>query len=596
LGTSLFLREVYQRKHFWLLERQLGEYDASGDSAENIRIADPIDLEKIVAAWPKELRGNHSDRYLRKKIAGRFSGGYPCVISERNGRFEGAVWCIPFNVICESQGLENSECAFEICNLFVVPECRMKGIGTQLLEQALVLMARQGKTVAYSRILPERRSSLDLHFSCGFHLSGILYCTTIFGRQRNCIVPLTKARRRNIRGLELPPCVLLVRGAWGGALEAIRSLGLRGVQVYVFVLGRDPTPYIKSRYCREAIELTGKDAVSMRLELIAWYKTQRFTRRPLLVPMIDILATFVAEERQSLEECFTIGAARPQTILDLLDKIRANSLAANHGLTVPKSMIVRSCNELQEAATTLNYPVIAKPTWWREKGRIDFKTATFDTPESLVNGLSIVLDGNSSALVQSYIPGKDQDIEAFMFYRDLRGMVWACTSRKLRQSPPGAGIMAAGIAEDIPELRDLCVRFLNKIDYKGLGGIEFKIERGRRTYIETSVRPEGFHALSRKAGVDLMWVAYCDYCLGGLVEIPNDQHKAFYLDWHAYYASYGLRNLVQWSIGVLGMFTKRPLKIAVFELRDPGPSLYLIRRKLRERYYRIIRKFSRKNN
>ena len=589
-GSRLFVRELYMRKRFWLLEHQLGTNDASGNPPENIRVADASALERIVAAWPKEFWGGHNERYVSRKIAKRFDNEYPCLISERNERVEGAVWCVPFESHCDSQCLKSNDNAFEICNLFVIPSCRGKGIGRQLLEQALLMMARRGKKTAYSRILPERQPSLQLHLDCGFNLLGTLYCTTVLGRQHNCLVPLTKARRADVYGMEMPPCVLLVRSAWGGALEAVRSLGSRGVPVYVFVFGRDPTPYSRSRYCHHASRLAGQDAESVSRELIDWCKAQKFSQRPLLVPMIDILATFVAEKRQSLEEYFTIGAACPETVLSLVDKERANPLAADHGLDVPRSTIVRTHADLKKACAVIKFPAIAKPTWWREKGRADFKTVTFETPESLVTGLNPVLDGATSVLVQEYIQGGDDDIETFMFYRDHRGVTWGCTGCKLRQSPLNAGIMAFGYTVDIPDLRQVCTMFLDKIGYQGLGGVEFKRCGGRLVYIETNARPEAIHGLARKAGFDLVWFAYCDYRLGGLCEEPHGQREAFYLDWHAFWATYGLKNVIPWVVDLLRMLSKQPLKIAVFEWRDPGPSLYLIRKHLWEWFGRTLRK------
>ena len=134
-GSRLFVRELYMRKRFWLLEHQLGTNDASGNPPENIRVADASALERIVAAWPKEFWGGHNERYVSRKIAKRFDNEYPCLISERNERVEGAVWCVPFESHCDSQCLKSNDNAFEICNLFVIPSCRGKGIGRQLLEQ-----------------------------------------------------------------------------------------------------------------------------------------------------------------------------------------------------------------------------------------------------------------------------------------------------------------------------------------------------------------------------------------------------------------------------------------------------------------------------
>lgn len=589
-GLRLLSTGLYQREHCLLLEHHLGLDGLHEGVGGSVRYADLSWLDRIVAAWPDEFGRSKGDAHIRRKIEERFADGIPCLVSDKDGVIEGAVWCMPWRCDPGLRSTEDSRDAFEICDLFVVRECRGKGVGRQLLVHALSMMAQHGKKTAYSRILAERHASIALHLSAGFRTLGLMKCVTALGWHRRCLVPLTKVGRGDIRGMQMPACVLLTRTAWGGTLEAIRSLGSRGVPVHVFVLNGDPTPYAKSRYCRETRTLVGQEPMSVRRELVEWCVRQRLSQRPLLIPMTDIASTFVAEERSSLEEYFTIGAPRPEIVMSLLDKGQAGPLAAKCGLDVPHSAVVRTLDDLEAAATTMKYPAIAKPVWWREKGRAGFKTVVFKDRESLVARLAPLLDGDTSVLVQEYVEGVDQDIETFMFYRDREGSVWGCTSRKLRQSPPGAGIMASGHAVELPQLRRLSAMFLEKIDYRGLGGVEFKRTGMTLSYIETSVRPEAIHGLSRKAGIDLMWIAYCDYCLGGLAEEPSRQEEAFYLDWAAFKESYGRRHVVSWLLALLKILSKGRLKIAVCELRDPLPSCCLAYRHLRERIYRSLGK------
>jgi predicted ATP-grasp superfamily ATP-dependent carboligase/L-amino acid N-acyltransferase YncA len=587
-ATSRFvLKELRRRYRFWLLKRELEPGGLLGSAAGHVRVADSSCMDRIVAAWPEEFGGSKSRGSASRKIAGRFERGYPCVISESEGQVEGAVWCVPWEFDDKLRPTKSRQDAFEICNLFVSRTCRGRGIGRQLLAGALSLMAAEGKRNAYSRILPERQASTILHLSQGFRLMGILYSTTTLGRERSRLVPLTKARPADVRGLAMPPCLLLVQGAWGSTLEAVRRLGSRGVPVYVFVLNRDPAPYAKSRYCREARRLGASDAASVSRELVDWCKAQRFSQRPVLLPFTDVAATFVAEARPILEDYFTVGSPDPGTVRSVMDKGQAQALAIACGLDVPQTAVVRTHTDLQAAAKMGKYPVLAKPIWWRTKGDSDFKTMTFETPEALVAGLTPTLEGGAAVLVQEYIQGADQNVETFLFYRDRRGTVWGCTSRKLRQSPPYAGIMATGHAIEIPELRELCERFLNRIDYRGLGGIEFKRSGHRLVYIETNPRLGAFHGLARKAGLDLVWIAYCDGGLGGLMEPPYGQEReAYYLNWSALWGSYGFRQAVPWVGCVLRMLARHPLKIAIFEWTDPGPSAYLIRKSIRERLRR----------
>jgi D-aspartate ligase len=101
--------------------------------------------------------------------------------------------------------------------------------------------------------------------------------------------------------------------------------------------------------------------------------------------------------------------------------------------------------------------------------------------------------------------------------------VHGCTGRKLRQLPPNAGIMAAGEAVWLPDVAVTSESFLKAIDYRGLGGIEYKRHEGTPYFIEMSVRPEGFLSLAVDAGVDLPWYAYLDTALDRMPREPVRQ-------------------------------------------------------------------------
>jgi predicted ATP-grasp superfamily ATP-dependent carboligase len=129
------------------------------------------------------------------------------------------------------------------------------------------------------------------------------------------------------------------------------------------------------------------------------------------------------------------------------------------------------------------------------------------------------------------VPGEDQTIEVCMFYRSLDGReTRMCTGFKKRQFPPGQGIMAYGETRDLPELAGKSRRFIEDLDYRGLGGIEFKRYRGREYFIEMSTRLEAFHALAVRAGVDLPWYAYSDVVLGRPEGGGDGQCRACYVD------------------------------------------------------------------
>jgi D-aspartate ligase len=335
----------------------------------------------------------------------------------------------------------------------------------------------------------------------------------------------------------LRPCVL-VGGAWGGVYGFLRSLGPRGVPVYVVAFDQeDADIYAASHYARGVCvadpDTSGSDLCR---QISKWVARHHGAERPVLIPLNDQSSTVVAESRETFDEAFDVILAGRDLVMDMLDKTRANDVAEANGLTLPKSEFVNSAEELDAAMASLRMPVIVKPTWWREKGETTFKAEIrYDRDEALADARELVADG-AKLIIQEYIPGDDRAIQVYMFYRSFDGSrTFGCTGVKWRQMPLGAGIMASGEARRSARVEEACLRFLERSDYRGLGGIEFKYHEGCDYFIEMSVRPEGFHALAIQAGVDTPWLAYQDVALGVLPAETPRQRPAFFVDDLAYF-------------------------------------------------------------
>ncbi|MHC4083914.1 MAG: carboxylate--amine ligase [Planctomycetota bacterium] len=351
-----------------------------------------------------------------------------------------------------------------------------------------------------------------------------------------------KTGERIEKQTNLRPCVILAEGAIGSIVWMMRSIGSRGVPIYVLVTTKDgkdkqyASIYGMSRYCHLAstIGLIG-DGARWGNHLLEWVRGQEFSAKPLLLPLTDMTCTLTMEHRSLLAEEFDIAMPNNEVLLNMLDKTKANRLAQECGLEVPLAGNAGCRDELAKLAEEMNLPVIVKPTWWRQRGTRTFKAERCDTKQQLLTVGNGLIDHGATILIQEYIPGGDDTVEVYMFYRSRDGRtIQGCSGRKIRQIPPGAGSMASGQAVLLPHIVEMSDAFLEKIDYRGLGGIEYKRYNNRSYFIEMSVRPEGFHMLSIKAGVDLPWLAYSDMALGEINRERISQKEAYYITTCAY--------------------------------------------------------------
>ena len=240
---------------------------------------------------------------------------------------------------------------------------------------------------------------------------------------------------------------------------------------------------------------------------------------------------------------------------------------------MPQSGFAGSAEDLAAVAARLNFPVIVKPTWWRHRGNLKFKTARFETREELLAAGDEMISGGAALAVQEFVPGGDDAVEVYMFYRSRDGeTVWGCTGRKLLQTPAGAGVMAIGEALWLPEVAELSEAFLKGIDYRGLGGIEYKCSGGRHYFIEVSTRQEGFQPLAHKEGVDLAWYAYADMAFGAVSAARVGQKHAYWMDGIICLGNFVRReNRIVTIRKFLGLFWKRETQFAIWWWRDPWP-------------------------
>jgi len=385
-----------------------------------------------------------------------------------------------------------------------------------------------------------------------------------------------------------PPCIIVGGRECGGMLAVMRSLGRRGIPVHVLAPAEALPVYAASRFCRGARPLPGGDDVrSFRAVLLEVLERIRSAAPPLVLPMNDAACELADRCRPELEARCRLMLADSVPLRKMLHKEQAHVAARACGLTVPETLAVSCEADLRRAAGTFPMPVILKPNSWEERGALpDFKTERCARPEDVLERGRYLLARGVRLIAQQYVAGGDGAVEVYMFYRSRDGRVLhGCTGRKIRQHPPGAGVMAAGETVPLPDIEALSRLLLLGLDYRGLGGIEYKRLGGACYFIEMSVRLEAFHALAARAGIDLAWLAYADWAYGACPAAVT-QKPAYWLAGAAY-----LRQLLRpaTSAAVLREWVRIVLsgrcQFAVASLRDPLPSLrhaaYLIRRKAR---------------
>jgi D-aspartate ligase len=318
------------------------------------------------------------------------------------------------------------------------------------------------------------------------------------------------------------------------ALGATRELALYGVPVCLVVRDRDCLA-ARARWAHRVVDApyAAEELVGRLLEVRALYDDD-----PFLLPASDLTVRVVAYEQARLRPVYRFVYPSAEAVDLLLSKERSLALAAELGIAVPRSYLIRSPEDLETALTTASLPCILKPDW---------RSPAFDrnaaekvlfgrTPAELRDGYRQAAPWQPCHVLQEFVPGGDDAIRWVLTYFDREGMcIGALPGRKVRQAPPLCGSASLAVAEDDPHAVGLAVRYLGRAGLRGLGSVEFKRSSANGEYylMEPTVgRPDLFSEIARGAGCGLAWLAYCDAC-----DLARPS-----ADWH-----YGVRWIDEWG-------------------------------------------------
>jgi D-aspartate ligase len=368
--------------------------------------------------------------------------------------------------------------------------------------------------------------------------------------------------------------VVCVGDAGINALATVRSLGRRGVRVHVVALQASAQIASLSRYC--AKETRVPDLGALYDALCALQADA--PRRALLFIDNDRMMKALAPHAAELEQRFWIVEPLSRAT-QLVDKAFQLQAAADAGIAVPRTWLPNGWEDIAAIAAKSSERLLAKPSPARFPVGVDpsFKAIVAASAAELERQLRSLVASPADVLVQEYIDGDDTCHYGSVCYRARsRNSCFVLTTRKVRQTTLEAGILAVGRVVDAPEVRDMTLRLVEALDYRGVIHVEFKRSPrdGKYYFIEWNARPPYFHSIGWKAGFDGAYFAYCDHLGAQALDAVRLRHGAchYWINLHE-----DLRRLVKVPRLALRPGTWAPYlqrkEWAVFALDDLKPWL-----------------------
>lgn len=294
--------------------------------------------------------------------------------------------------------------------------------------------------------------------------------------------------------------IVLAGSTIGSVLSICRTASKCNSKAYILTFNKHyRSIYENSKYVYKVI-YSQKDLLYKEINTIIMDNNS--LEKPILYTTTDEQCVFISQQRKEYEKLVDLCVPSNEIIYNLNTKGKAENFASNNGLLVPKSQVINSHEDISFILSDFIFPIIVKPISTTVKKEVGFKfkiinkNTFLDLCKNWRNGI---------VLCQEYVPGNDEDYKFYIFYRKNNKKIIECIGEKTMQSH---GIMTIGTTRYDSELSKISRSFINKIDYVGIGGLEFKKYNGKYYFIEMSTRPEGFLPISDMAKVSLSLASF----------------------------------------------------------------------------------------
>jgi len=306
-------------------------------------------------------------------------------------------------------------------------------------------------------------------------------------------------------------CGALVMGADYRALGVVRSLGRRGIPVWVISQGGHLVA-AASRYVDRRLPWPDADdlaKVDYLLALCATHKLHGWV----LIPTDDYTVGLVSGHHEVLASAYCVTVPAWEKLCWACDKRLLHQLAERLGVHQPWT--VCPANREEVAKIDYPFPVILKPAVRLRPSSLSIPKAWLAEDRcSLVASYDQATAALSSEhlIIQEIVPGGGEAQFSYAALCKGGSSLASVVARRTRQFPRDFGQLSTYVETvDEPEVIEPAERLLAALHFTGLVEVEFKRDPrdGRLKVLDINPRVWGWHTLSRRAGVDfphLLWL------------------------------------------------------------------------------------------
>ena len=367
----------------------------------------------------------------------------------------------------------------------------------------------------------------------------------------------------------------LVMGADYRALGVVRSLGRRGIPVWVINQGghlvATASRYVRHRLPWPACDERGK--VDFLLAVCGAHKLNGW----MLIPTDDYTVGLVSNHHGALTSTYRVTVPPWEKLRWACDKRLLHQLAEKLQVHQPWTMCPSNREELAEIDCP--YPAILKPASRLKPGTLAIPKAWLvEDRQSLMKrydeASALVSPGN--LIIQEVVPGGGEAQFSYAALCQDGHSLASVVARRTRQFPRDFGQLSTFVETiDEPGVVEPAERLLAAIKFSGLVEVEFKKDprSGQFKVLDINPRVWGWHTLSKRAGVDfpyLLWLLVRGEPVPATRGRAGERWVHLSADLRV-----GLEEIVRGLLSLRDYLSsiRGPLESAIFSWDDPLPGL-----------------------
>jgi len=380
---------------------------------------------------------------------------------------------------------------------------------------------------------------------------------------------------------DLHPVLLL--GGMENSLSIVRSLGRRGIPVSVAAKEKCFAPF--SRFCNKSYSVPQNVEAKRFWQDLLLSGDNSGLSGSVIFACNDEAVEFVTENESELQKNYILEYQDRTLRADMLNKQKTLELARSVGIPTPNFWEINIFENIEEVQNQVLFPALVKPLYSHIfQSHFNKKFFLVKDHSELFNFAKKLLDLKVKFMICEMVPGPDSLLSSFYTYLTPNGgELFKYTKRVIRRFPVNHGGACYHITDWLPETAELGEKFFKGIQFKGLGNIEFKLDKrdGQLKLIEVNPRITAAQELLVKSGLDIAFIIY-SYLIGAEVparSIPKRNVRLWYpiKDFKAYreLRAAGEISFLQWlqSIAHKQVFP-------YFAYDDPLPAIKVFLRML----------------